>query len=121
LTEEPKTKRSMIAAVYQWATFGVGTIGLFMGILGLCLNAAEYLILKGFSVPIPEIAMVFIVGVILCVAIGWAWEHYKFWEAVNSRSNKVQNKEFIKVYEQTDQNTKNIKKLMNHFGIEEDK
>ena len=121
MTDEPQTKRSMVAALYQWTTFGIGLLGLFMGILGLCLNAAEYLILKGFSVPMPVIGIVFCVGVIVCVFIGWAWEHFKFWEAVNSRSQKLQNKEFVIMYSQINQNTKNIKKLMDHFLIEEDK
>jgi hypothetical protein len=69
----------------------------------------------------PVIGIVFCVGVIVCVFIGWAWEHFKFWEAVNSRSQKLQNKEFVIMYSQINQNTKNIKKLMDHFLIEEDK
>jgi membrane-bound ClpP family serine protease len=121
LTKELGTKRSWIAALYQWTTFGVGTVGLVMGILGLCLNAANYLILKGIAVPMPVVGIVFIIGVLICIAIGWAWEHYKFWEAVNTRSQKVQNKEFIIMYNQIHENTDDIKKLMKHFGIEEEK
>ena len=115
------TKEHAIAALYQWLTFGVGLVGLLMGIASFCMNATTLATVKGMYVPLWEVPIVFLIIIVGCIFIGWAWEHFKFWESVNSRSQNLQNKEFVIMYAQINQNTKNIKKLMDHFLLEEDK
>ena len=91
------TKERAIAALYQWFTFGIGFVGLIMGVASFCLNATTLATVKGIYISLWEVPVVFITIIIGCVFIGWAWDHFQFWSAVNSRSNKVQNPEFDKL------------------------
>jgi amino acid permease len=87
-----KTLLWFIPPMLQWLTQGVTIISPFMAILSLCLNAAELMILKNQPTPsYPEIFMVFLGIAGSLVWLGYAWEHYGFWEATMDRSNKRQN------------------------------
>jgi hypothetical protein len=93
------TKERAIAALYQWLTFGVGLVGLLMGIASFCMNATTLATVKGIYVPMWQVPIVFLIILLGCVFIGWAWDHFQFWSAVNSRSNDVQNPQFKELCE----------------------
>jgi hypothetical protein len=100
------------AALFQWMQFGLMVVGLFSGILSLCMQASTLLILKGINVPTSIIFQAFVLVSIGVLSLGWALQATGLISAINSRSNRMMNPEF-------DRQCKNIDRIMEHLGIED--
>ena len=61
------------------------------------MNLVTVVTVKGLFIPLWAVPLIVLVGILICIAVGYYFEKYSVWNRITSYANKGSNPEVAKI------------------------